>query len=227
MSTDELLILQDAEVRARTSDATRRMLEQRATPGPRDSRFLDNAQYALLQELVNAILPQGAVGTGVDIADGIDRRLAEGSNAGWRFAELPEDGEAYRRGLTIFETMLQQTPMKTFGRMPPPAREGYLRCVANGDVDGPSGFPLSKWLRMVRTDVVKIWVSHPDAMRVMEYYGFADGATGTTDGPAGDEGWVSIGPNSAVPFEWAGRGEPGEVAAHVPAGGLDAAGGAR
>ncbi len=197
MST--LKILQDPDVRARVSPATERALEQRANPAPRTSRFLSDEQFAQLEQLVDAILPQTAVGTAVDIADTIDRRLQSVKNAGWRYAALPSDGEAYRQGLTALFSMLQHTPMKTFIAMPPPAREGYLRCVVNGDVDGPAQFPLSTWMKAVKTEVVRTWVSHPDAMYAMQYYGFADGITG---GVAPGEGWVAIGPNTAQPFEY-------------------------
>lgn len=198
----ELQVLRNPEVAARTSDATRRVLEERANPAPH-TPFLDTEHMSMLRGLVAAILPQGAVGTQVDIAEAIDRRLAAGENAGFRYAVLPPDGEAYRRGLTVFHKMLEQTPMKTFDRMPPPAREGYIRCVCNGDVDGPAEFPLSTFLKLLRTDVVRFWIAHPDTMRVMGYFGFADG-------PNGNEGWHSIGPNSAAPFEYEGAGEAGE-----------------
>ena len=201
MSSHELRILQNPEVAERTSAATRRVLEERAAP-PSYLPFLSTEHLAMLRALVNAILPQDAVGTEVDIAEAIDRRLSAGENAGWRYAVLPPDGEAYRKGLEVFHHMLEQTPMKTFDRMPPPAREGYLRCVANGDVDGPAQFPLSVFLKMVRADVVRAWVAHPDTMLAMGYYGFADGATG-------NEGWRAIGPNSAAPFEYGGTGEQG------------------
>ena len=91
--------------------------------------------------------------------------------------------------------------MKTFNRMPVSAREGYLRCVANGDVDGPAQFPLSKWLGLLRTDAVRVWLAHPSTMQKIEYYGFADGATGRTDGPTESEGWLALTPNTALPFE--------------------------
>jgi len=194
MTTSSLPLLQNAELRARVSDATLRVLEQRANPAPRSARYFSDEQFAQLQQIVDAILPQGQVGTTIDLADSIDRRLQNGITQGWRFAVLPPDGEAYRQGLAAFAAMLQQTPMKTFAAMPVPAREGYLRCVANGDVDGPSHFPLSKWLQLVRTDVVQTWTAHPSTMQAMGYFGFADGATG-------NEGWQAIGPNSAAPFE--------------------------
>lgn len=198
--SETLPILQNPAVAQRTSAATRKALEQRAE-AITGERYLSPELYGLLQQITAAILPQEAIGTGVDIAGTIDQRLKQGKTAGWRFADLPEDGEAYRRGLTVFADMLQQTPMKMFDRMPVPAREGYLRCVANGDVDGPAQFPLAKWLELLRTDVVRVWLAHPSTMQKIEYYGFADGATGMTDGPTEAEGWVALTPNKAVPFE--------------------------
>ena len=200
MSETLLSILSNPAVLERTSPATRRVLEERAKPVVGE-RFLAPELFDLLQQITGTLLPQGAIGTGVDIAGAIDQRLATGESAGWRFADLPPEGEAYTQGLQVFATMLQGTPMKTFGRMLPPAREDYLRCVANGDVDGPARFPLSKWLLLLRTDAVKIWLAHPDTMQKIKYYGFADGATGTTDGPTITEGWTALTPNKALPFE--------------------------
>ncbi|SEC24719.1 gluconate 2-dehydrogenase subunit 3 family protein [Terriglobus roseus] len=201
MSETLLPILSNRAVLERTSDATRRVLEDRARPTDPALRYLSPELYATLQQVVAAVLPQDAIGTDVDIAASIDERLRKGTNAGWRFADLPSDGEAYRQGLSVFAMMLEQTPMKHFERMPPPAREGYLRCVAKGDVDGPAQFPLSRWLSMLRTDVVKAWLSHPSTMEKLEIYSFADGRTGATDGPTESEGWQATTPNRSLSFE--------------------------
>lgn len=201
MSEPLLPILSHPAVLERTSPATRRALEERAKPIATNERYLSPGLFTLLQQITETLLPQDAIGTGVDIAGAIDQRLAKGVTAGWRFADLPADGEAYTQGLQAFASMLQATPMGSFDRMPPPAREGYLRCVANGDVDGPAGFPLSRWLGLLRTDAVKMWLAHPGTMQKIEYYGFADGETGTTDGPSTTEGWSALTPNKALPFE--------------------------
>ncbi len=201
MPEPPLTILDNPAVAERTSAATRKVLQQRVSLVPADRRFLQPELFVLLEQITATILPQEAAGTGVDIAGTIDQRLQQHMNGGWRYADLPEDREAYRQGLTIFNAMLQQTPMKTFAAMPVPAREGYLRCVANGDVDVPAQFALSKWLQMVRTEAVKIWLAHPATMQRMEYYGFADGATGETNGPTPIEGWSAITPNKALPLE--------------------------
>lgn len=201
MNETLLPILQNPVVLVRTSQATRRVLEERAQAAPAQQHFLPTDLYRLLQQIANTVLPQAAIGTGADIAAGIDQRLAAGKNAGWRFAVLPADGDAYKQGLRVLASMLKQTPFKSFDRMSISAGETYLRCVANGDVDGPARFPLSKWLAMLRIDAVKIWLAHPSTMQKMQYYGFADGETGQTNGPTELEGWAAITQNEALPFE--------------------------
>lgn len=200
MTPSTLPILQNPAVAARTSVATQKALEERAEPAGGE-RYLPAALYATLQLITQALLPQDTIGTAVDVAAGIDKRLRKGTNAGWRFADLPADGDAYKQGLIIFAAMLAQTPTKRFSSMLPSAREGYLRCVANGDVDAMAEFPLSRWLGMVKADAVKVWLAHPSTMQTIEYYGFADGATGQTDGPTEQEGWSAITPDKALPFE--------------------------
>jgi gluconate 2-dehydrogenase gamma chain len=200
MSDSNLPILSNSTLAERVSPVTRHVLEQRAEPivAP---QYLSAELYATLQQVIAVILPQDAIGTSVDIAAAIDQRLAQDKSSGWRFADLPRDGEAYRVGLTIFAAMLAQTPMKQLDHMPQSAREGYLRCIANGDIDGHARFPLSKWLLLVKTDTVKTWLSHPSAMQKIDYAGFADGATGTTDGPTQTEGWSVLIQDSTLPFE--------------------------
>ena len=151
--------------------------------------------------MVDIVLPQDRVETGVDLADAIDRRLAAGTNAGWRFATLPPDGEAYREGLVALRTTLAATPMKSLEDMPRAAQEAYLRSLANGESDDAARFPLSTFLHMLRTDVVRMWMSHPSTMNALQLYSFADGATGGTNGPTADEGWSALTPGTALPFE--------------------------
>jgi hypothetical protein len=191
MNETILPILQNPAVMHRTSAATRRVLEERASPVAH-TRYLVPELYAVLQQVVDTILPQGVLGTQVDIAVAMDKRLADGKGDGWRFADLPANGEAYRVGLGAIAPV--------FAGLSVAEREAYLRSVANGDEDA-AGFPLSKWLLMVRTDAVRVWMSHPAVMQKMEYYGFADGATGQTDGPTASEGWEQITPETGLTFE--------------------------
>ena len=62
-----------------------------------------------LAALCDALIPQdgpddpGGARYRVDIAGEIDRRVAGGNGNGWRYAEQPTDGEAYRRGLAALD----------------------------------------------------------------------------------------------------------------------------
>jgi hypothetical protein len=206
MSQSILPILSNPAVAQRTSSATRRALEERARPIDATERYLPADLYELLQQVMETTFPQDRFATGVDIAAAIDRDLLKGSSKGWRYADLPPAGDAYRLGLTLLAKALEQTPLKTFERMPPQAREEYLRRVADGELDAVAGFPLSRWILMARTDAVRIWLSHPSTMQKLELLGFADGASGDTDGPTSTEGWQALTPNNTQTFEHTERG---------------------
>ena len=200
MRNEPLPILNNTAVAERVSLATRAVLEARANP-PAYTRFLDDEAYAMLQTVTKLLLPQDSAGTDVDLAEAIDRRLAAGTNAGWRFAALPPDGEAYRTGLNALQKTLALTPVQSFEHMPPSEREAYLRDLAQGEADDAARFPLSKFLMMLRTDVARVWMSHPSTMQALNLYSFADGATGLTDGPTATEGWANLTPNTTQAFE--------------------------
>lgn len=192
-----LPILDDPRLAERTSSATRKVLQERVQPAPYQ-QYLSTEHMSMLRLLVAAILPQSAVGTHVDLAETIDRRLAAGKNPGFRYVVLPPDGEAYGRGLTAFFKVLEATLRKSFQEISASELEEHIRRACEGDLDEQAVFPLSTFMRMVRTDAVRFWMAHPDAMQAIGYFGFADGATG-------NEGWREIGPNSAAPFERAGE----------------------
>jgi hypothetical protein len=201
MSELPLFILNDPAVAQRTSSATRAALEQRVQPISADQQYLADDLRRLLEQIVSAVLPQVLVGTEVDVVSVIDRRLSDGTNAGWRFAVLPPDGEAYTQGLVTFKRMFEQTAAVPFTTMEPRQREDLLCRAAVGDFDAEAEFPLSRWLGMLKDDAVKAWLAHPSTMLKLGFYGFADGASGMTDGPTVAEGWVSITQDTALPFE--------------------------
>lgn len=182
------------------SAATRAALQERVSLSAY-TRFLSDEELATLQEVVETILPQGRVGTNVNLAESIDRRLADGKSAGWRFAVLPPDGEAYRRGLRALRQWVVATSRTALKDMPSVDREICLRSITDGAADESASFPLSTFMTMLRGDVVRLWMSHPDTMAALQLYSFATGATGRTDGPTATEGWEQMTPDTAKPFE--------------------------
>ncbi len=85
------------------------MLQERAAWRSQGPQFFTADEIVTLAALCDAMVPQdgpddpGGPRYRVDIAGEIDRRLAGGNGNGWRYAALPADGDAYRRGLAAFD----------------------------------------------------------------------------------------------------------------------------
>ena len=58
--------------------------------------FFTGEEFATAERLCDLLLDQHAEPK-VPVADMVDARLAEGSTDGWRYADLPEDGQAWRQ----------------------------------------------------------------------------------------------------------------------------------
>lgn len=158
----------------RVSARTRRTLAARAMPDRADhgAQALSGAQLATLRVLLSRILPHGD--PSIDLAARIDRQLAAGEGDGWRFADLPADAEAYRAGLDTLTAM-------DFAGLTPAAQDALLDRIAQGDAPDHgvlSGTALEHWFEDVRSDAVRLWLSHPAAMARIGYDGFANGGDG-------------------------------------------------
>ena len=160
----------------RVSARTRRAMLDRLDE-PRDApSALTAAQRALLTEVLARVVPQR--GTDLDLAGRIDAGLAAGHGDGWRFAELPPDAEAWRRGL---DTIAAELP--DFASLDPAAKDSAIDRVADGgigaDADGLlTGAQMVLWFRDVQAEAVRAWLSHPAAQAWIRYDGFADGGDG-------------------------------------------------
>jgi hypothetical protein len=86
------------------SPATRAALTARLTEVPSSPRFLTPAEFAMLTAVCARLVPPGGGGRR-PIASLIDARLADGRGDGWRYADLPPDGEAFRAGLAMIAAL--------------------------------------------------------------------------------------------------------------------------
>jgi hypothetical protein len=122
------------------------------------------------------VVPQR--GTDVDLAARIDAALGAGLGDGWRYAELPPDPEAYRRGL---DTLAALEP--GFAALDAAGQDAVLDRIADGalgsDADGLlTATRMALWFTDVRADAVRTWLSQPAAQAWLRYDGFADGGDG-------------------------------------------------
>ncbi len=205
------LILSD-----RVSAPTRKALEGRADADDPsyEPQVFNVTELAQMRALVDRVVPQrGSIL--IDLGARIDKRLGSGKGDGWRYAALPEDAEAYRRGLRTldwyaqedFDTgwlaldadqkdeLLEQAAAGKLGR-------GLLArleaAVGAGGDEGPpfTGEQMQRWFEGMRADATKIYVSHPATLGRMHYSGIADGGDSATQ-----RGFVLIGEGEAEAWE--------------------------
>jgi pimeloyl-ACP methyl ester carboxylesterase len=161
----------------RVAARTRRVMLARLGEPPADApRALSPAQRGLLTEVLARVVPQR--GTDVDLAARIDVQLATGGGDGWRFAELPPDAEAWRRGL---DTIAALEP--GFAGLDAAAQDAAIDRFAAGEAgsDEPgmlSAGLMALWFQDVQAEAVRTWVAHPAAQAWLRYDGFADGGDG-------------------------------------------------
>jgi hypothetical protein len=137
---------------------------------------LSPAQHALLTAVLARVVPQR--GTDLDLAGRIDAELGAGHGDGWRFAELPPDAEAWRRGL---DTIAAELPR--FAALDEDGQISAIDRIAAGEVgsdadDLLTGARMALWFQDVQAEAVRVWLSHPAAQAWLRYDGFADGGDG-------------------------------------------------
>ena len=164
----------------RVSVRTRAILLDRALPDDPDyaSRVFSKDQFATLRSLIDRVLPQDA--PLIDLAARIDTALADGPGDGWRFAELPVDVDAYRRGLDTLDVLTDAR----FTKLAPDEQDAWLTRCAEGSagiedvVDRLTPNQMQLWFDDVRADAARTWLSHPATMARIGYDGIANGGDG-------------------------------------------------
>ena len=153
------------------SEPTRRVLQARL-----ETRYLrqffSETEFARLQAAAVRLVPHDPAE--LDLSGPVDHRLSSGqSGDGWRYAELPPDGEAYRALLAAlpggFETQNGA------------AQDDALRAVQESH---------TRIFEDLLAELTEHFMAHPLTQYRFGYAGFAD-----------VPGWPEVGPNDLEPRE--------------------------
>lgn len=182
-------ILASPRVSARTRAA---LIARIDDPAPDAPTCLDDRQLAVLGGVIERVLP--GAGT-IDIARRLDASLL-GPGDGWRFADLPPDVDAWRRGLDTLDTTAGG-----FVSLDAHAQDDWLRRVEAGKVGADAahlldGGQMRLWFEDVRAEAVKVWLSHPATMARIGYDGIANGGDGVRK-----QGFVRLGADDVEAWE--------------------------
>ena len=106
----------------------------------------------------------------------IDARLADGTGNGWRFDDMPPDGDCYRIGLKRIDELSMASYNAPFVLLAGSFQDCLLREANHtGSVpsDRQSGFP-ERFFEELLVEVVECAYSHPLMQENIGYAGMAD-----------------------------------------------------
>ncbi len=164
---------------------TRRALEERlqqsAVTAP---RFFDARDFATLRAACARLIPQPEREHAIDLAGALDERLADGRCDGWRYDQMPPDGEAHRRGLRGLDESAQLMCNASFQQLDAAQQDEVLRAVQRGEAGGATWekLPAHRFFEELLAELTEIYYSHPLAKEEIGDASMADA-----------HGWQSIG----------------------------------
>lgn len=159
------------------SEPTREVLRERlARPPVVAPRFFATDEFATLRAVCHRLLPQPDRAEPIDLAGEIDGRLATGIGDGWRYAEMPPDGDAYRLALRGLDEVALARYGDRFANLAPDRQDAILAAVQRGAVAGGAWERVApqRFFEEALAEAVEIYYAHPLAQEEIGYVGMAD-----------------------------------------------------
>jgi len=178
--------------------ATREALKSRLVPDdappPPDSkpRFFDAEAFHILRAASARLIPQADRTRPVDLAGALDERLADGKCDGWRYSQMPPDGEAHRRGLLGLGESAQAMFGIAFHELDASNQDKVLLAVQRDEAPGQTWktLPARRFFEELLAELTECYYSDPLTLEEIGYVGFADA-----------HGWQAIGLNELEAHE--------------------------
>ena len=166
---------------------TAELITARTGPPPRP-RFFTEAEQASAAVLLDQLTGQCDEPAGVPVLEMVDARLAAGETDGWRYADMPEDGQAWRDTLGYLDKDAHDRCGTSFAAAPRHDQAAIIQAVQDASewhgLNAPRVWSL--WTRYACTALY----SHPYAWSEMGF-----------PGPAYPRGYKNAGVGKLEPFE--------------------------
>ena len=170
---------------------TRQALESRLPlPTSTEPKSLSPEAFATLVAVCERLRPPYERPTALEIALGVDARIAEESD-GWRYDALPPDVEAHERGLRALDAEARAVYGCPFAELDDRA-DDLIRKAQKGETVAKEwqGVPSVRFFEELLAGVAVYVYSRPWAQDAMGYVGYAD-----------VRGWRAIGPDEREDWE--------------------------
>ena len=146
--------------------------------------FFSEAELLTVRALAGRIVP----GAGFDLGACVDRRLKESRGDGWRYAVLPPDPEAWRKGLLSLDSAASRAHGVPFLSLYPDQQDDLLREAAQGKLgrgvlgsfrlgesaNAYTAPEMERWFTDARVEFTSRYIGDPRTMERIGYTGFAD-----------------------------------------------------
>ncbi len=174
-----------------TSPTRAALTARLARPAVVTPRFLDAGEFALLGAVCDRLLDQDG-DRRIDVPGAIDARLASGETDGWRYADLPDDGTAMKRGLAGFDQTARAMAGRGFLELSSEDRDHVIAAVQGGHPAGEAwtALPARHFFEDLLAAATEAYYAHPLAQEEIGYVGYADA-----------RGWQNIGLDGREPRE--------------------------
>lgn len=174
------------------NDKTREVVNARLSVESRPT-FFSTEEWTTLEALCNRVMPQREGRQPVPLAAYVDRRLSQGRTKGYRFADMPEPGVAWKRGLAGLDEAALRDHGRRFALLVHQDQDALLARMADGSLEAEAfeGMPSRTfWASHAIDDVAGAYYAHPHAWSEI---GFG--------GPASPRGYVRLGLDRRDPWE--------------------------
>ncbi len=165
------------------NEITREVVQRRLAV-PREPRFFTAAEWDTLGAVCDRILPQPPDRPAVPLPAYVDQKITERHMDGYRYAALPEQGEAWRRGLAALDQEAIDAGGGRFHTLPAEAQDDLLRRMQAGELTSEAwgGMPCKPFFEhRVIADITHAYYAHPVSWNEI---GFG--------GPASPRGYVRM-----------------------------------
>ncbi len=143
---------------------TRHALQERLRqPDVTTPRFFDARDFATLRAACARLIPQPEREQAIDLAGALDERLAAGKSDGWRYDQMPPDGEAHRRGLRGLDESAQALFATNFQQLDATRQDEVLLAVQRGEAHGETWrtLPARRFFEELLAELTEVYYSHP------------------------------------------------------------------
>jgi len=184
------------------NEQTRRVVTRRLSIGV-EPQFFTAEEFRTVSAIAARIVPQPTARPPVPVAMLVDEKLFRGESDGYRLAEMPRDGAAWRLGLKALDAEAQAAYGGRFHALVEGLQDVLLARMQSGELKSPQWGSMSSkdfFQKRMARDIVLAYYAHPTAWSEIGW-----------GGPASPRGYVRLDFDERDPWEAAEAGSGDEA----------------